>query len=187
MEYEVENKFAVDDFTEIADGLAELGAAFEEPVEQVDMYFAHPLRDFARTDEALRIRRMGDTNLITYKGPKIDGATKTRVEIELPLGPGADRTRQYAQLLTVLGFEPRREVQKRRVCGRFQWQGWSVSVALDDVRQLGKYVELELNARLEQLDGARAVLLELASHLGLPGPERRSYLELLLEADGCRK
>ena len=44
-----------------------------------------PCRDFAQTDEALRIRTVGDTSFVTYKGPKLDATTKTRRELELPL------------------------------------------------------------------------------------------------------
>jgi adenylate cyclase class 2 len=56
-------------------------------------------------------------------------------------------------------------------------------VALDDVEGLGAFVELELMAREDQLDAARAALSQLASQLQLAGSERRSYLELLLERD----
>ena len=73
--------------------MIELGATIEPPVVQVDQYFAHPARDFAQTDEALRLRRVGKQNFITYKGSKIDATTKTRREIELPLAPGEEARR----------------------------------------------------------------------------------------------
>ena len=53
-----------------------------EPAEQVDTYFSHPARDFAATDEALRIRSIDQENFVTYKGPKLDATTKTRREID---------------------------------------------------------------------------------------------------------
>ncbi len=89
MQYEVENKFKIANVTAMVRQLEELGAVFRPAIEQVDTYFQHPAHVFAQTDEALRIRRIGTTNLITYKGPKIDQATKTRHEIELPLAAGA--------------------------------------------------------------------------------------------------
>lgn len=62
MKYEVEKKFPVDDLNEVVAKLEELSATFSEPVVQVDRYFAHPVRDFASTDEALRIRSVGTEN-----------------------------------------------------------------------------------------------------------------------------
>jgi adenylate cyclase class IV len=43
-------------------------------------------------------------------------------------------------------------------------------------------VELEASAGDDDLDDARAAIGALAEHLGLGQTERRSYLELLLEA-----
>jgi len=182
MLYEVENKFPVDDLESMAERLGALGARFGAAVEQVDHYLAHPARDFAQTDEALRIRRVGDTNLVTYKGPKIDRATKTRHELELPLGAGAALTPQYVQLLQALGFRSVAEVRKRRRCARFSWRQWHVEATLDEVAELGLFMELEIQADAAALADAQASLVALAAELGLAVVERRSYLEMLLEA-----
>jgi adenylate cyclase class IV len=53
MLYEVENKFPVPDLAAVEQRLSAFGAQFGEAIEQVDHYFAHPVRDFAQTDEAL--------------------------------------------------------------------------------------------------------------------------------------
>ena len=87
---EVEMKFPAADLPTLAARLEALGARRGETLEEADHYFNAPDRDFARTDEALRIRRIGDHNRITYKGPKRDAVTKTRTEIELPIGDGAE-------------------------------------------------------------------------------------------------
>ena len=147
----------------------------------MDVYFAHPARDFAKSDEALRIRRKGSLNFITYKGPKIDAATKTRREIELPLSPGGQAAQAWTDLIEALGFKPVGEVRKSRRKARVDWQGRSVEISLDEVAGLGVYVELELIAEADGLDAARSNILSLAEALGLQGSERRSYLELLLE------
>ena len=89
MHIEVEQKFRATHSAELLARLERMGAVFAEPVVQVDLYFAHPARDFAQTDEALRIRRVGERNFVTYKGPKLDAMTKTRRELELPLADGA--------------------------------------------------------------------------------------------------
>lgn len=181
MKYEVENKFPVDDLELVAQRLIAHGAQFDEAIEQVDHYFAHPARDFAQTDEALRIRRIGQENRVTYKGPKIDQATKTRRELELPLATGDQVTSQYVQLFQALGFRSVAEVKKRRRCGRFTWNGWGVDATLDEVDELGLFVELEIQADADTLRDAQTNLVALAAQLGLTVVERRSYLEMLLE------
>ena len=181
--FEVEQKFNVETHAGVEGQLRELGARFAEPIEQVDRYFAHPQRDFASTDEALRIRCVGDENYITYKGPKIDTATKTRREIELPLRSGTEHAEQFAELLQALGFEPVASVRKIRRSAALRYQDWDFEVALDEVTSLGTFVELELAADSSQLDAARERLHTLAAQLNLTNVERRSYLELLLEAD----
>jgi len=179
--YEVEQKFPVDDLAAIEAKLTALGAESLEPVTQIDTYYAHPVRDFSQTDEALRIRTIGDENRITYKGPKLDLTTKTRREIELPLAPGPASAAQYQALLEALGFRPVFQVKKRRRPLTLSWQGQSVEGALDEVDGLGTFVELELSADDSQLAAAQAALTTLATHLQLTRTERRSYLELLLE------
>ena len=90
VQYEVELKFLLPDSREILAQLAGLGAVAAAPVEQVDRYFNHPARDFGVTDEAFRIRSVGDANCMTYKGPILDPVTKSRREIEVSFADGPD-------------------------------------------------------------------------------------------------
>jgi adenylate cyclase class 2 len=144
MKMEVELKFPVADRAALEAGLATLGAAISGPHIEVDTYFSHPARDFARTDEALRLRRKKDTFFITYKGPKIDAATKTRREIELPLAVDEAGFPSWFGLLEVLGFAKVGEVRKSRRKAHVRWQNQDVEVSLDEVDGLGLFVELEL-------------------------------------------
>ncbi|HEV3416284.1 MAG TPA: class IV adenylate cyclase [Pirellulales bacterium] len=180
MRFEVEQKFPVPDLAEIERRLIELGAAIQAPVEQADLYYAHPVRDFALTDEALRIRRVGEQNFITYKGSKIDPTTKTRREIELSLAGGAEGAKAWGELLEALGFRPVVEVRKRRRTAKLEWHGQQVEAALDEVEPLGNFVELEIDADEAEVQDAKACLASLAAELNLGKGERRSYLELLL-------
>lgn len=178
MLYEVENKFPIADPDRAIRAMSRLGAEFRLPVEQCDAYFAHPARDFATTDEALRIRRSGGVAWITYKGPKIDATTKTRRELDLPLAAGT--AEGFAELLAALGFRPVAEVRKLRTPGTLLWREQAVTVAVDRVEGLGTFVELEIAADEAQLDRARDCLGDLATALSLGPPERRGYLDLLL-------
>lgn len=190
--YEVEQKFRLADPGAVAARLVAMSARFRDPVEQVDRYFAHPCRDFVRTDEALRLRRVGDEVAVTWKGPRIDSAAKTRRELELPLAtvpppPGGPRGGRatldhWTELLEALGFRRVRDVAKRRRSARVPWQGTEVEAALDFIAGLGDFLELELQAAQGEVPLATACIESLARELGCDRAERRSYLELVIAA-----
>ena len=180
MPYEVEQKFPVSDLAALEQRFREAGATISQPQPEIDLYFAHPGRNFAETDEALRIRRKGQSSFITYKGPKLDRTTKTRREIDLPLPPGEDTAEKWIGLLESLGFTPVAEVRKLRRKAHVTWQDRRVEGSLDEVEEVGTFVELELVVDVEDIEPAKACIASLAAELGLVGSERRSYLELLL-------
>lgn len=187
--YEVELKFYLSDRAAIEERLVRLAARFREPIDQVDRYFSHPCRDFALTDEALRLRKVGEHVELTWKGPRIDTATKTRREIELELGPSATSlgvwgsavatVDRWTEMLEAIGFRRLMEVAKRRRPVRVVWHGTEVDVAIDAVAGLGHFIELEIRAQQGEVPLARACLESLAQELGCTAPERRSYLELI--------
>jgi adenylate cyclase class 2 len=171
--FEIEIKSPVADLGAIRRRLEALNAVHVGSVEQSDTYFAHPCRDFGRTDEALRIRSQGSKEALYYKGPKVDSETKTREEIAVPL-TDAEAMRK---VLRRLGFVPAAVVEKSRDIYRLD----GVEVVLDNVKGLGTFVELEVQG--EDIEQGKAVLKEAMSSLCLEGSERRSYLELLMEKD----
>jgi adenylate cyclase class 2 len=179
--FEVEMKFPALDAAALEERLRRLGAREAEARSEVDVYFNAPDRDFARTDEALRLRRIGETNFVTYKGPKLDARTKTRAEIEVAFADGAKSADDFAQLLTRLGYRATAEVRKERRRFHLTWEGLSFEISLDSVAEVGSFVEVEILADQEGLEPARAALLRLAEALELTDSERRSYLELLLK------
>jgi len=181
MTFEVELKFPVSDLSGIESQLESMDAVIDVPSRQVDIYYSHPSRDFAETDEALRIRRMGDKNFITYKGPKVDDSTKTRREIEVPLVSGAKGAANIIETFEALGFTQVAEVTKNRRRCTIQFEGFEVQVAMDEVLGLGTFVELEITAEENGVDSAKSALQNLSEQLGLTESERRSYLELVLE------
>ena len=181
MQYEVEQKFPVEDIATVEDRLREMGSTIAGVHLEVDVYYAHPSRDFGATDEALRIRRVGLSGYVTYKGPKVDTTTKTRREIDLPLAIDENGVAPWQKLLEALGFKPIAEVRKHRRKTTIRWQNRKVEAALDEVHRVGTFIELELLATPDHVERDKACIASLAEHLGLSESERRSYLELLLE------
>src|SRR3954467_4665043 len=111
---EVEAKYRVPDFTAAEARLRDWGATLVAEQAEADHYLNAPDRDFARTDEALRLRRTGDRNFLTYKGPRRGTATKTRPELEIPCPPGDEAAADYLALFGHLGYRRTAVVKKRR-------------------------------------------------------------------------
>ena len=172
------------DFADVERRLTEWGAKPEAPRQEADHYYNAPDRDFARTDEALRLRRCGPENRLTYKGPKIDPQTKTRTEIEVAVAEGDDAARDFCRLLEHLGYRPVAVVRKQRVGYHCTRDSFDVHVTLDTVTDVGRFVEAEIAAEEDRLPAARDTLLRLIAELGLHTTERRSYLEMLLANRG---
>ena len=180
--YEVELKFPLEGADYFVRALVVLGASAGETLEQADLYFNHPSRDFETTDEAFRIRTVNGRHVVTYKGPVVDSRTKTRREIELAL-EGNDARGRAAEMLQLLGFRPVREVRKRRQTWHLAWQGREFELALDQVEELGQFVEIETLASESEKPAALAAIHSLVSQFHLPAAERKPYLCLLLEKD----
>jgi len=152
------------------------GAVKEEDVVEEDIYLQHPCRDFALTDEALRVRSVNGRMELTYKGPKkLVGGVKSRTEITIVFEPG--RAQQLLKLLNTLGFKRVLTVKKQRTYYRLR----DAIVALDRVEDLGCFIEIEYRGE-GGVEEARRRLEEIVEALGLSGKPRitKSYLELLL-------
>jgi len=181
---EIEMKFAVADFGPLTSRLRQWQAATAAPRREEDHYFNAPDRDFGKTDEALRLRVVGGANILTYKGPKHAGPTKTRTEIEVPLQDGEEAAQKCRELVTHLGYRPVAVVRKQRSTFHGERAGFPLNVTLDEVEEVGRFVEVEIVAGEDQRESAQKVLQELAGELGLVHSERRSYLEMLLQKRG---
>jgi len=184
-DYEVELKYRVANVAALRACLADIGATPGKVVDQEDTYFAHPQRDFAATDEAFRLRRVGDHSILTYKGPKLDQQTKTRQEIEVAIEPGEAAATRCLAMFLGMGFRRVRAVKKRRELLDVQHAGRSLELAIDHVDRLGTFFEIECQADREDWEATRDAILAFAASLGLESSERRSYLELLLEQEAA--
>ncbi len=182
MGFEVEVKYRSVDHEVLERRLAELGALAAGSALQVDTYLAHPARDFAVTNEAFRVRSIGNENRITYKGPRRPGPTKTREEIEIRFADGEQTTAALLHLFELLGFRAVATIRKERASFQVHRAGRTLEVALDRTEGLGAFAEIEAIAASEpDLPAAQAAVLALAAELALTEVEPRSYLRMVLE------
>jgi len=182
--YEVEVKVRADHGA-VRAALDEQDADRVDAVVQEDTYYDAPHRDFAETDEALRVRREHDietdaseaTARITYKGPLLEAESKSREEHET----GVDDGETAAAVFEGLGFEPAATVRKERE--HYRLDGYTVT--LDSVDGLGEFVEVETETADDDIEAAREGAQDVLQSLNLDPAEqiRTSYLGLLLAED----
>lgn len=179
---ELELKFAAVDRARLEQRLRELNAQPVGTLAQADEYFAHPARDFAATDEALRVRAEGPRRVLTYKGPKAAAAVKIREEIEADFA--ADQETALKRILNQLGFRSVAVVAKTRQSWALEYGGQQLKVEVDEVESLGSFVEIEALTDAAGITAAEAAILNLAGELQLTRASRASYLALLLGQAG---
>jgi adenylate cyclase, class 2 len=184
MGFEVEIKFRAADHEGLERRLRAIGAEAGDVLEQEDVYLSHPSRDFAVSGEAFRVRSEGESNRLTYKGPKHAGPTKTREEVEIGFEHGAEAHRKMLRVLEALGFRRVASVRKTRRPFRLVREGRLMEVVLDRIAGLGMFAEVEALAGSGDLADAQAAVQALARELGLDRVEPRSYLRMFLENEG---
>jgi adenylate cyclase class 2 len=187
MSYEVEVKVPISDVNAIEKTILRAGGRRLNSEIQTDIYYDHPCRTFSQTDEAVRLRtrepldalpsdssRLSATEL-TYKGPKVDKTTKTRLEFT----SGVTDAGAITSILQNTGFKHVAIIKKRRIF--FDVSG--ITVSIDDVDGVGLFIELESIAHSKKsVQAAKEKVLTLVEHLGLDPKMtvRDSYLELYL-------
>jgi len=180
-------------------------------VTQVDTYYNAPDRDFATTDEALRVREESDTDEQSA-GERASDEDSAESDTDAPAGDegGTDervlltykgslvddssKTRTEAEtrvvdgdavrnILAGLGYDAAATVEKRRD----RYAVADCRVTLDRVAGIGEFVEVEYHEPVGEgdIDGARGAVTDLVTALGLdPAASiQTSYLGLQLAAE----
>lgn len=173
---EVEVKARVNDPKDAERSIIALGASPIGIEAQADTYYSASYRDFAKTDEALRIRVQDNKYFFTYKGPKMDSVSKTRKEYEVEVNE-AD---VLGNILSSLSFVPVATIVKRRK----KYRLGDFLISLDEVRNLGDFMEIEVSIRdSKSYEEKVESIFRLFEKLGIEREAsiRKSYLEMILE------
>ena len=139
MNVEIEAKLKVDSLPDVERKLKELGAEFIAEQSQSDIHFDDANTTLITTDRCLRLRRQsaGDNkrSFLTYKGAKEKSDFKKREELEIEIYD----PEMMQKLLLALGYQEVLVAEKKRRLWRFG----HCDVALDQLSQLGYFVEIE--------------------------------------------
>ena len=192
---EVEIKVRISNHELIRKKFEENNGIYKISLLHEDTYFNMPkgLRDFKKTDEALRLRKSIEFNkndetkkqvinhFITYKGKKMDLSTKTRKELDIKI----EDIENMKLLLKELGFQEIFTVKKERELYEFEFKNYYIEALIDYLPILDQHF-LEVEFLLDSpknLKDSTVVLFDFLSLLGIKKEEsiRKSYLELIIE------
>ncbi len=192
---EVEIKVRITDPELIRRSFIEKQGIYKFSLKHEDTYFNMPngLRDFQKTDEALRLRKSvkfikdkygkesENEIYFTYKGKKIDNITKTREEINLII----EDYGKMKRILGLLGFREVLIVIKEREFFKFDYKNYSIEALIDFLPILNQYfIEVEyLTESSLEVEEIQNLLFEFLNLFGIKKEDsvRKSYLELVIE------
>ncbi|KKM85693.1 hypothetical protein LCGC14_1286520 [marine sediment metagenome] len=192
---EVEIKVRISDPELIRKKFEESGGSFQFSLLHEDTYFNMPkgLRDFAISDEALRLRKSVEFKpsnekvnrkinyYLTYKGKKLNTSTKTREEIDLTV----ESLEKMRRILRILGFQEIMTVRKERELYNFDFRGYNILALIDFLPILNQYfIEVEyLAGSKDQIEVSQEVLFDFLHNLEIQKEDsiKKSYLELVMD------
>lgn len=141
-----------------------------------DDYYDKPGEPLRKKKVTLRIRTQGNQKFLTYKNPRRSKKAKIMEETELAVTPSMDL------LLRGLGYTITLTMKKRRTT----YALGKVIISVDQVTQLGKWIEFEVFGDPEN---ARKKILAAAGKLGIAEKDmtNKAYPPLLREKLKKRK
>jgi len=163
---EVEIKFRIPDLTKLEARLFELNFHQETPPSHEMNILYDRGGELRRAGSLLRLRRYGDSWLLTYKGRSDEnGRHKTRIEIQTPVADGE----QMNSMLLALGYTPSFRYEKFRS----EWTDGEGQVVLDQT-PIGNFGEIE---------GSPDWIDRIATELQIPREHyiTKSYAELFFD------
>lgn len=185
---EVEVKLKIDSAESIEKKLMEIGFSKGQTLQEIDYYYNGVDRDFRQSGEALRLRlvesldgsalvadRPGEPLIqMTYKGPKLDNVSMSRVEHQVNI----DDFETMQAILSSLGYKPVIPVIKLRR----ELFSEEMAACVDTVDGLGDYLELEIMVDNEnQREEALSKISNILNQLGysISDTTTTSYLSML--------
>ena len=176
--FEIEIKIPIEDPERIMKSLMIRGFQKYQKVIEEDMYYNSEYHDVRKHDEALRIRKTRDLLTgktraqINFKGKKMDQISMSRREYETGI--------EDPKILGAIGFIRVAGVKKIRNYLRRE----EMTACLDQVENLGDFLELEVIVRKENLrEKCLVQMREILQELGLSmdNTVRTSYLSMLMD------
>lgn len=182
IEVEIKAHISEAEYKEMPSRLEALKFNYLSSMNEIDVYYNGPDKNYFESGEALRIRTSENIitkekhSTLTYKGKKLDSLSNTRVEHEVVI----DNMNTMGDIFKCLDFTPLFSVEKQR-----EYYGQNnIHVCVDYVKGLGHFIELEKIVSYDsEKSSALVELFLLLSQLGFSNDrlEGRSYAHLLFD------
>ena len=148
---EIEASFYLDDgYDNLIANVNNQGFEFEEKIVEEDTYYTDKSMSFIKDRICLRTRKTNEEYLeLTYK-PKTDDNTEKygKKEVNLSIDPKDSKDVKY--VLNELGYDVYVSFKKKREIYSKTINGFKYSVMIDEIENVGRYVELEILAHTEE-------------------------------------
>lgn len=160
---EIERRFFIDDKVRLL-GLLEIRGEKSYEIHQIDKYYTPQHRNFVEEKypfEWLRIRREDKISTLTYKHwyPERVKESKYCDEFETSIGSN----KNLESILKALDFKHVVTVDKVRLAYNVE----NFEVAIDDIRDLGAFIEIEFKGVSASVDDAIKEIYSFAKELDL--------------------
>lgn len=186
IEIEIRFQLEKEKFLEIKEKLEKI-AKFEKKSHQIDEYFTPPHKNFAEPKfpfEWLSIRKRGEKSILNYKHwyPENVKLTTHCDEFEVEI----KSSEQMEKIFSALGFKKLVVNEKERESYIYNDE---FEIVLDNVKELGFFIEIETIKDFGSVEIAREKLFEFAQTLGIDtsNPDERGYAFLLMKKSGIIK
>ncbi|MEM1596696.1 MAG: class IV adenylate cyclase [Desulfurococcaceae archaeon] len=180
---EVEIKLSISEPDYARSLLESLGFRRVDTCLEEDYYFNHPCRNFAESDEALRLRKricgLSRSYVLTYKGPRERDSSNFKIREEIEVFLDEKELSNIFTILEKLGFKLITRFTKRREI----YSGRGLNASIDLLSGVGYYLELELGIHGER-GCLESIVQELNKKLGAV-PVEKTYLEICIETRKC--
>jgi adenylate cyclase class 2 len=139
MPQEIEIKFRIENLPALARALKQAGfKQITRSTHEMNSLYDLPGQKLRKRGELLRLRKYGETWVLTHKAKSESGRHKVRVELETRVENG----QQMDAILRALGFEPTFRYEKYRA----EWSDGKGHVVLDET-PIGNFGEIEGSPR----------------------------------------
>ncbi len=186
VEIEIKVQLTLSEYAAIKERLSKI-AKFVKTVDQSDEYFTPSNRNFLAEKypyEWLSIRKRGVKNILNYKHfyPERAEVHTHCDEFETEVG---DKSK-LEKIFTALNITSIVTVEKQREVFLY---GEDFEIALDNVKELGYFIEIETIKNFGTVENARKAIYAFAAELGIDATNEdvRGYPFLLMDARKARK
>ena len=156
---EIEIKATYENEEKVKAILEKLGAEKKKVKHQIDEYYNPPSIDTRETNEYIRLRHKSGSNegVFAHHINLSDGVNK---EYEVDVG----NIKVFKEMLAGLKFPLLGTIDKKRETYIYD----QFKITFDDVKDIGKFIEIEVDGEESEIDEKREACMKMLEELGIP-------------------